>query len=204
MVIRQELIVNNRPGGKINPTTVTVHNTANPNTTAQNNRDYFSNHPNAKVSTHWVVDDKEAIKCVPEYEPTWHAGPAANYSSISIEVCEFTDSKRQEKCNDNAAQLVADILTRYKWNIDKVTTHQNWTGKYCPRKLLPMWDQFVNMVKQYLPKDVLMQSLEVLRDNKIISSFDYWLANARPDQLCKGDFVASLIIKMAAKLKGGI
>lgn len=155
MEMRQQLINHNRPGARITPTSVTMHNTGNPNSTAQNNRDYFSNHPNAKVSSHWVVDDKEAIQCIPESEMSWHAGPEANRQSISIEVCEFTDPARHEKAYRNAVELAADILRRYKWGTDRLTTHKRWTGKECPRHILPIWDKFIADVQAVLtpPKD---------------------------------------------------
>ena len=157
MEMRRQLIKHNRPGTRITPTFVTMHNTGNPNSTAQNNRDYFSNHPNAKVSSHWVVDDKEAIQCIPESEMSWHAGPEANRQSISIEVCEFTDPARHEKAYRNAVKLAADILRRYGWGVDRLTTHKRWTGKNCPRHILPIWDKFVADVQAELepPKSQL-------------------------------------------------
>ncbi len=150
MEMRRQLIKHNRPGTRITPTSVTIHNTGNPNSTAQNNRDYFSNHPNAKVSSHWVVDDKEAIQCIPESEMSWHAGPEANRQSISIEVCEFTDPVRHERAYRNAVALAADILRRYGWGVDRLTTHKRWTGKNCPRHILPIWDKFLADVQAEL------------------------------------------------------
>jgi N-acetylmuramoyl-L-alanine amidase len=146
MIIREHLIHHNRPGAPLQPISVTVHNTGNPDTTAQNNRDYFSGHPSAQVSAHYVVDDREAIRCIPEDEVAWHAGQAANSSSLSIEVCEFADPARQAAADRNAARLVADILRRHGWGLEHVETHRDWTGKYCPRKLLPMWDEFISMI----------------------------------------------------------
>lgn len=150
MEMRAQLIKNNRPGTRITPTSVTIHNTGNPNSTAQNNRDYFSNHPDAKVSSHWVVDDKEAIQCIPENEMSWHAGPEANRQSISIEVCEFTDPNRHEKAYRNAVKLVSEILRRHGWGVDRLTTHKRWTGKECPRHILPIWEQFLADVQAEL------------------------------------------------------
>lgn len=150
MEMRKQLISNNRPGRPIKPAWVTMHNTGNQNSTAQNNRDYFANHPNAKVSSHWVVDDKEAIQCIPESEESWHAGTQGNKSSISIEVCEFTSPARHEKAYRNAVTLAADILRRWRWGTDRLTTHKRWTGKNCPSKILPIWDRFVADVQEVL------------------------------------------------------
>jgi N-acetylmuramoyl-L-alanine amidase CwlA len=210
-MVVEALIKHNRPGTQLQPRTVTVHNTANPDTTARNNRDYFSNHANARVSTHYVVDDREIIRCIPEAEVSWHAGAIANRSSISIEVCEFTDEERQEQANQQAARLVADILTRYGWRLEQIKTHRDWTGKYCPRKLLPMWDEFLSMVRSQLPdpgpdqasSDPLHVAVQALQAHGLISTPDYWLQVARADQAAKGEYVYMLIIRMAQYLEQG-
>ncbi len=206
MKIVEMLIGHNRPGTKMRPTTLTIHNTANPDSTARNNRDYFSNHASARASTHYVVDDQEIIRCIPEDEISWHAGAAANSSSISIEVCEFTDAQRQARADQNAASLVADILIRFEWGLEQIKTHQDWTGKYCPRKLLPIWNEFLAMVRQYFLQpgaDPLHVALQVLQANGMISTPKYWLQAARPGQTAKGEYVYLLIIRMAQFLEQG-
>ena len=51
----------------------------------------------------------------------------------------------------NAAQLAAGILKRYGWGIDKLTKHQDYSGKYCPHRTLDLgWKRFVAMVEGYL------------------------------------------------------
>lgn len=202
------LIENNRPGTKMQPTTVTVHNTANPDTTARNNRDYFANHKSARASTHYVVDDEETIRCIPEDEVSWHAGAIANSSSISLEVCEFTDPVRQQHSNENAASLIADILIRHGWGIEQIRTHKYWTGKNCPRKLLPIWDDFLSMVQQQLSAadgvdhsaDPLTAAIDILQSHGVINSPDYWLQNARAGKTAKGEYVYLLLINMAQNL----
>jgi N-acetylmuramoyl-L-alanine amidase len=45
------------------------------------------------------------------------------------------------------------LLKQYGWGIDKVTKHQDYSGKYCPHKTLDLgWQRFVNMVKEELDK----------------------------------------------------
>lgn len=67
-----------------------------------------------------MVDDNETVRCIPEDEVSWHAGPATNSGSISVEVCEFTDPVRQQHTNENAAALIKDILSRYSWGLDRI------------------------------------------------------------------------------------
>ena len=147
LTTRQQFITSrNRPGTRITPTSVTVHNTATPNATAQNERDFLQTHPDAKVSFHFAVDDAEAVQCLPLDEMSWHAGSRANRQSMSIEVCEFDDRERQTMANRNAAELVSQLLAQFGWGLEQVKTHKDWTGKECPRKLLPMWDEFLLMI----------------------------------------------------------
>lgn len=154
-IVDARITSKNRPLISMQPTSITIHNTANPNVIAMNHRHYFQNTKIA-VSVHWVVDDAQAVLCVPEDEVAWHAGAVANRQSIGIEVCEFTDTKRQAKTNDNAAKLVAQILKRWGLHLENITTHKAWTGKNCPRLLLPMWDKFIAMVAtHYGPRLVL-------------------------------------------------
>lgn len=160
-IINAHITSANRPRTSLRPTSVTIHNTGNVGATARNNRDYFQNHPAAQVSYHWVVDDLAAVHCIPENEVAWHAGAAANRQSIGVGVCEFTEAPRQQKANEHAALLVALILQRYGWGVDKVTTHRAWTRKNCPAKLLPMWDAFLGMIARRLSPRLMLDGREV-------------------------------------------
>jgi len=138
-------------------TSITVHNTANPNATADNHADWLTRDLTAGVSPHIFVDDTEAVRVLPLDEQGWHAGTnAGNTTSVGIEVCEFSDRARQDKADDNAQRLIADMLTGKApagWNLTHLTlkdvrTHQSWnqygtSGKYCPRMILPWWDRFI-------------------------------------------------------------
>ena len=176
MNIRTQLITNNRPRTPMEPQYVTMHNTGNADSTAQNNRDYFANHPEKEVSAQWVVDDKEAILCVPENEVAWHAGTLGNRQSIGIEVCEFTDPARHEQSYQNAVKLVADILKRHGWGVDRVTTHKRWTGKQCPWRILPIWPKFLSDVGNALrqPK-VIVNGRPVSIPAKLVNGRTYVL-----------------------------
>ena len=140
-----------RPGYVLKPTSITVHNTANPNATAANHGDYLAN-ANRSASWHICVDDKEAVLSIPLNEQAWHAGTnAGNTTSIGIEVCEFSNRARQDATDENAQRLIADMLTgkapagfkASHLSIKDVRTHQSWSGKYCPRMLIPWWDRFI-------------------------------------------------------------
>ena len=103
----QLLTVNefSRPGTPTDKITgVVVHYTANPGSTAQNNRDYFENLKDTqdnKVSSNFVIGlDGEIIQCIPTSEVAY-ASNSRNIDTVSIECChpdesgEFTDATYQ-------------------------------------------------------------------------------------------------------------
>lgn len=53
--------------------------------TAQSVSSYFASRSSA-ASTHWVVDEKEAVRCLPDDVVPWGA-PGANRDGIHIEQC---------------------------------------------------------------------------------------------------------------------
>lgn len=123
---------NKRPGILMKPEYITIHSTANPKSTAMNERDWLVNNLNkGSASWHIVIDDKEAIEAIPISEVAYHAGNAAgNRNSIGVEICESGD---REKTLENAANLVAKLLRERGWGVDRLRRHYDWSGKHCPR-----------------------------------------------------------------------
>lgn len=140
------------------PTRIVVHNTANDASADQEIR--YMNKSQAEggrqVSYHYAVDDIEAVQGLPENRNGWHAGDGGNgkgnREGIAIEICySKSGGERFIKAEQNAVELIVDILKRYGWGIDKVTKHQDYSGKYCPHRTLDMgWDRFINMIKAKL------------------------------------------------------
>lgn len=155
--VRQFITGSNRPRVKIKPTTVTIHNTADPGATARQVARYFGTHPEAKASCHWIVDAKEAVNIIPETEESWHAGThQGNMTSISVEVCEpkanGIKSTEWPAIYRNAVIITTDILLRHKWSIKNIRQHHDWSGKNCPRLLRPIWPKFLADVQKELNK----------------------------------------------------
>lgn len=144
-----------RPNIKMTPEYLTIHSTANLNSSARNERNWLTNPSNKnQASFHLVIDEKEAIECIPLNEVAWHAGDGrgkGNMASIGIEICESGD---REKTLQNAIELVAKLLHERKWGIDRVKQHYDWSGKNCPRILRDTgrWPEFLNRIKAELDK----------------------------------------------------
>lgn len=144
-----------RPGKLLKATSITIHNTANLKSTAKNERQWLDNPMNTRTASwHIVVDDYEAIEAIPLNEVAWHAGPKGNAASIGIELCESGDWQRTKA---NGIQLIATLLLERGWGLDSVKQHRHWTGKNCPRKLIPEWDDFIKGIEAQLKAQRMTQ-----------------------------------------------
>lgn len=124
----------NRPGYRMNPLYITVHNTANTSKGA-NAASHASlvKRSNTAVSWHDTVDENCIYQHLPLNENGWHAGDGrgtGNMKSIGIEICE------------NAQWLIRQLMTEQGIPLANVVPHKRWSGKNCPRKLLNRWDSF--------------------------------------------------------------
>ena len=133
------------------PSRIVVHNTAN-GASARNEVAYMIEN-DKEVSFHYAVDDKEVVQGIPENRNAWHSGDGANgkgnRQGIAIEICYSKNGgDRFTKAEQNAVNLIVDILKRYGWGVDRVTKHQDYSGKYCPHRTLDMgWDRFIKMIE---------------------------------------------------------
>lgn len=172
LTIREQFIEKGkrRPGMMIEPTSLTIHSTGNPKSTAQNERDYLaSQHNTSSTSWHVCVDQKEAIQAIPFDEKAHHAGGTGegNMSSIGLEICESGD---REKTFRNAIIVTAQILDRFGWTVENMKQHHDWNGKNCPRILRDTgrWEWFKEEVKKEMAKKEVTETT-VTMDGK---SFD--------------------------------
>ena len=157
MEVRQMLVDKSKYSIKcpysMTPTRIVVHNTAN-DASANNEISYMRNNNN-ETSFHFAVDDKEVVQGIPTNRNAWHAGDGhgkGNMEGIAIEICySKSGGDRFIKAEQNAAKFIASLLKERGWGIDKVTKHQDYSGKYCPHRTLDMgWERFLNMIRAEL------------------------------------------------------
>ena len=143
---------------EMEPTRIVIHNTAN-DAPAENEIKYMHSN-NKEQSFHFAVDDKEIIQGIDLNRNAWHAGDGngkGNREGIAIEICySKSGGERWLKAVENAAELVAKLLKDYGFGIDKVTKHQDYSGKHCPHRILDEygWDNFIALVKSKLNGEV--------------------------------------------------
>ncbi len=138
---------------------IVIHYTANPGTSAQDNRDYFENLKTShttKASSHFIIGlDGEIIQCVPCSE--WaYASNDRNRDTISIECCIPDESGQfTQKTYDSLVELVSWLCFRYSLDETDLLRHYDITGKNCPKYFVEQpqaWEDFCSDVKAYMEK----------------------------------------------------
>lgn len=147
-----------RPANALTPEYITIHNTANTNESADavaHANLLRGSWKDKSISWHYVVDEKQIVKCIPDNENAWHAGDGGrgtgNRKSLAIEICENGDIL---KATDNAVELTAMLMKKYNIPIENVVQHNHWSGKNCPNRIRrgePYgWDVFLSKVSDCL------------------------------------------------------
>ena len=158
--IKTKLIPRNtaaRSGYGLNPKYITIHNTANTGVgaDAENHALYMQGGgKNSTASYHYVVDDKEIYRLLPDKEVAWHAGDGetgiGNRQSLAIEICENSDGNLLQATN-NAVELTVHLMKLYNIPLSHVVQHNYWSGKNCPNRIRKgepyNWQTFLNKVQ---------------------------------------------------------
>ena len=126
-----------RPGDALETVTnLFVHYTANPGTSAAQNRSYFEQQKDThevSVSSHFIIGyDGEIIQCVPLDEIAY-AVMTRNYDSISIECCYLAeDGSFTQETYDSLVSLLAWLTEAYGLDSEDILRHYDCGGKKCP------------------------------------------------------------------------
>ena len=149
---QQFLTVNpySRPGTPIGTIRgIVIHYTANPGSSARQNRDYFEGLKDSgetHASSHFIIGlDGEIVQCIPCNEISY-ASNDRNDDTISIECCipDETGQFRTETYQ-SLVTLTSWLCRRYGLSADQVIRHYDVTGKLCPKYYVEhpeAWEQF--------------------------------------------------------------
>lgn len=117
---------------------ITIHNTYNDASADAEVRYMISN--NNATSFHFAVDDKEVVQGIPVDRNAWHCGDGnkdGNRKSIGVEICySKSGGDRYKRAETLAIKFIAQLLKERGWDIDRLRKHQDWSGKYCPHRIL--------------------------------------------------------------------
>lgn len=136
---------------------VFVHYTANPGTSAAQNRSYFENLGITKetsASAHFVIGyDGEIIQCIP-LDEIGYAVKERNYDSVSIECCYLKDDGEfTEATYQSLIKLSAWLLKEYKLTPEDMMRHYDAGGKKCPLYYVEheeAWQKFLDDLERYI------------------------------------------------------
>ena len=137
---------------------IVIHNTA--GGTASSNVDYFHSGSDGRhVSTHYVVDDKEAYQVLENNWKGHHVGDGdgssgiTNSNSIGIEVADGS-SVDHTKAVEVVIELTRYLMKQMNIDADHVVRHYDATGKQCPATIMSMtingmngWDYIKEQIK---------------------------------------------------------
>lgn len=159
-VLPQFLTINeySRPGIALEQVRgIVIHYTANPGTTAMQNRNYFeglAESKETKASSHFIIGlSGEIIQCIPLSEIAY-ASNNRNIDTISIECCIDNEAgKFNEKTYASLIHLTAWLVGEYNLTMDDVIRHYDVSGKNCPKYFVEhesAWVDFKVDVEKYI------------------------------------------------------
>ena len=160
------------------------HYTANDGDTAEANGRYFAGRA-VQASAHYFVDDRAAVRSVPENRIAWSVGGAkysdcaetgggtlygrcCNANSISIEMCDTLADGGYDfspATLENAAALGRDIMRRYGIDAAHVVRHFDVNGKHCPGAAgwwgrdSGRWEKFKKMLEDDMTGEEIFEKL---------------------------------------------
>ena len=128
---------------------IVIHYTANPGSTAQENRDYFNDlqytHTTEASSNFIIGLEGEIIQCVPTWEVAY-ASNERNFDTVSIECCHPDESgKFTDETYRSLVQLTAWLCMKFDLTEEDVIRHYDVTGKICPKYFVDHedeWEEF--------------------------------------------------------------
>lgn len=137
---------------------IVIHYTANPGTSAEDNRNYFeglaTSHATS-ASSHFIIGiNGEIIQCIPLDEIAY-ASNERNVDTISIECCHpDSTGKFTEETYNSLVKLTAWLCGKYNVSKKNVIRHYDVTGKNCPKYYVENEEAWITL------KDDIYQYIE--------------------------------------------
>ena len=169
------------------------------------------------ISTNYAVDGRGQVGMyVEEKDRSWASSSAANdHVAVTIEVANSggaPDWPVSDIALEKTIDLCVDICQRN--DIEKLdytggtqgnlTRHNMFTRTICPGPYLQSKFSYIAEEvnrRLVIPADPLAEAVAVLVQAGVIRSPEFWLTNARPGKVVRGEIAAALIIKMAERLR---
>ena len=134
------------------PAGIVVHNTAGTASAREEAAAMIASA--AATSFHVVIDEAEAVECIPFARNAWHAGDgAAGYANrrlIGVEIARSMDttSDRFDQAEANAALYIAHVCRQYGWTSAQLHQHNWYSSTACPHRTKTHWQTFLKQVDE--------------------------------------------------------
>lgn len=148
-----------RPGDPLTEVkNIFVHYTANPGTSAAQNRSYFEQQKDthqASVSSHFIIGYEGEILQIVPLDEIAYAVMTRNMDSISIECCyKEKDGSFTQETYDSLIALLSWLTDAYELDTEDILRHYDCGGKKCPLYYTEhpdAWEQLKQDVADYQP-----------------------------------------------------
>ncbi len=149
---------------------VVVHYTANPNTSAQNNRNYFESlaeKETTSASSHFIIGlEGEIIQCIPLTEIAY-ASNDRNEDTISIECCHPDETgKFTKETYDALVSLTAALCVEFDLKEKDIIRHYDVTGKLCPLYFVEHEDDWKRFKREVMIEAVMLENRVEMIDKR--------------------------------------
>lgn len=146
-----------RPGDPLTQVNnIFVHYTANPNTSAKQNRSYFEQQKDTherSVSAHFIIGYNGEIMQIVPLDEIAYAVMTRNEDSISIECCYKAENGQfTQETYDSLISLLSWLTEAYNLDTEDILRHYDCGGKKCPLYYTEhedAWDKLKKDVKDY-------------------------------------------------------
>lgn len=134
------------------PEGLIVHNTAGSASAMEEAQAMCTN--DSAVSFHVVIDEENAVECIPFSRNAFHAGDGsagyANRHLIGLEIARSMDaeSDRFDRAEANAAEYIAHVCLQYGWTSAQLHQHNWYSATECPHRTKAHWSDFLAKVDE--------------------------------------------------------
>ena len=150
------LSFNYEVGKTIEPIYIVIHETAGyeAGIDAEQIYKYWNRDPDAKTSTHFIVDENKTLQLLELNWKGWHVGDndghsdITNSNSIGIEICVNEDGD-YVAARARTIRLVKYLMRELNIDADHVVRHYDASGKFCPEIMMrhpELWDDFKSQI----------------------------------------------------------
>ena len=119
---------------------ITIHETGNYEMNAQQMFDFLNDKNKTNQGCHYICDSEQVIQVMPNDWAIYHTGKGKDYGckyTIAIEICSNINDEKYKGAQDNAVQLIKELMEQYNISSDEIFLHNDFNSTvHCPNTIL--------------------------------------------------------------------